>query len=337
MSTWQYILSFIAGAFFPLALGGYGGHLAAVALPDKPSKRRRALVLVWTLAGLGVASSGVQQVVSFHADHQKDLADAADQTSIGSKLDGLRTMLSTLMANAQTGNQQKAILAAQNQIDSLKPDLSRIEQESSQGPKMALVNARIDLENAIISRMETDGHAAAITTDPISNIRLEEGWGYVNSNLAQACVDFINLETRLVNTMATPQSAFEEAASAGRQLVQALASLPSQINEVLYTDIPLFSDPNGAVPVRNAVGLMIQETVTESKQKNVQVFPTTVAGYYKRGMILTWEWQPSPQWGPTWYLDPRTGRIEKAFDGSLDFVPRDIRERWLKRRQASSK
>ncbi len=46
-----YVISLLSVAVFPLAVAGYGGHLAAK-VPDKP-ERRRALLVLWVLAALG--------------------------------------------------------------------------------------------------------------------------------------------------------------------------------------------------------------------------------------------------------------------------------------------
>jgi len=61
-----YVISFLAVAAVPLAVAGYGGHLAAKVL-DGP-ERRRALAIVWVLATLGVLLSGVQQIMIYQSD-----------------------------------------------------------------------------------------------------------------------------------------------------------------------------------------------------------------------------------------------------------------------------
>ena len=329
---WPYILSFLAGAFFPLALAGYGGHLAAIALPDDPKRRRNALIIVWTLAGAGVLISGVQQITSFSADHKKETEDTTFRDSVGKKLDNLNVELSSLLPNATTGKQQQAIVAAQSQVQALRNQSKRIEQEASDAPKMLLINTRIDLENAVVSFMESAGQSGKITADPIRNIRTEQLIGYFSKDLAEACIEFINLEDRLVNTMATSQEEFTIATNTGKKLIQRVQSLPGEIIKVRYANVALFSDAECTLPIRDATGLIIEVTSKETKQKRLQVFPTTVTPqYYKPGMVLSWEWNNSLEWGPTWYKDPKSGEIKKAFDSSMDFVPRDIRERLLKR------
>jgi uncharacterized protein HemX len=70
-----YVLSFLAVAAVPLAVAGYGGHLAAKVLEG--SERRRALSIVWALAALGVLLSGVQQITVYRSDRLHEAQQAA--------------------------------------------------------------------------------------------------------------------------------------------------------------------------------------------------------------------------------------------------------------------
>jgi hypothetical protein len=70
-----YLTSFLALAA-TLALGGYGGHLAAEVIND-PKHRRNAMFIVWGLVIFSVFLSGAQQVLTYRADEQraKDMRD----------------------------------------------------------------------------------------------------------------------------------------------------------------------------------------------------------------------------------------------------------------------
>ena len=87
-----YVLSFLSVAAVPLAVAGYGGHLAAKVL-DGP-ERRKALRVVWVLAAFGVLISAVQQIMVYRADRgheQEQMALRAqaqkDQQELREKLD----------------------------------------------------------------------------------------------------------------------------------------------------------------------------------------------------------------------------------------------------------
>jgi uncharacterized membrane protein len=87
-----YVISFLSAAAVPLAVAGYGGHLAAKVL-DRP-ERVRALTIVWALAVLGVLLSGVQQVMVYRSDRAHEQQQAAleakaeeEQRQLRDKLD----------------------------------------------------------------------------------------------------------------------------------------------------------------------------------------------------------------------------------------------------------
>jgi hypothetical protein len=77
-----YVVSFLGLALFPLALAGYGGHLATLALTEQ-KPRRRAIFAVWTMAILGVVFAGLQQIEAYHSDKDHD----EKQEALRSKLD----------------------------------------------------------------------------------------------------------------------------------------------------------------------------------------------------------------------------------------------------------
>jgi hypothetical protein len=83
-----YLLSFLAAALFPLALAGYGGHLATIALPDT-RLRRKAFVIVWGLAIVGTIVSAVFQIALYRSDQKRDGAEVEFRADVRRKLDAI--------------------------------------------------------------------------------------------------------------------------------------------------------------------------------------------------------------------------------------------------------
>jgi hypothetical protein len=87
-----YFINFLAVAAIPLAIGGYGAHLAAKILESQD--RRKALTVIWILAAVGVLLSGVQQILIHRSDRAQELQRVAlqekadrDQQQLREKLD----------------------------------------------------------------------------------------------------------------------------------------------------------------------------------------------------------------------------------------------------------
>lgn len=83
---WPYVLTFIAVAVFPLALGGYGGHLATLALPKGSTQKRKAITIVWFLAIVGILLFGASQISTYRADKSRDRRDEDFRTDVNGKL-----------------------------------------------------------------------------------------------------------------------------------------------------------------------------------------------------------------------------------------------------------
>jgi hypothetical protein len=87
---WTYILTTLAVAVFPLALAGYGGHLATLALPAHSQEKRKALFLVWSLAFGGILLFVVSQLSAYKSDKAKDGKDDVFRSSV---LEGLNQII----------------------------------------------------------------------------------------------------------------------------------------------------------------------------------------------------------------------------------------------------
>src|SRR5882757_8892659 len=84
-----YVLTFIAVAVFPLALAGYGGHLATLALPESSWAKKKALAIVWGLAIIGIALFGISQILSYRSDKARDGKDEEFRADVNRKLDNI--------------------------------------------------------------------------------------------------------------------------------------------------------------------------------------------------------------------------------------------------------
>jgi len=73
---WLYVVAVVAVAVVPLALAGFGAHLATPGIDD-PRKRCRAKIFIWGLAVLGVFVFIVLQVITYRSDKAHEAADQA--------------------------------------------------------------------------------------------------------------------------------------------------------------------------------------------------------------------------------------------------------------------
>ena len=99
-----YILSFLSVAAVPLAIAGYGGHLAAKVL-NHP-ERRRALSIVWILAVAGVLLSGLQQVLIYRSDRTHEQEQATMRMQADQEQQELRDKLDSSLRRQEDVKQE---------------------------------------------------------------------------------------------------------------------------------------------------------------------------------------------------------------------------------------
>jgi len=77
----EYVVSFLAVAFFPLALAAYGVYLAATTLDGKT--KAWAFVIIGFLTSLGILTGALEQIRIYHSDVVRD----SRESTVQSKLD----------------------------------------------------------------------------------------------------------------------------------------------------------------------------------------------------------------------------------------------------------
>jgi len=79
MQILQFLIGFFAIAVFPLILAGYGGHLATLALDGVA--RKKALLIIWSLAGCGILAAGLNQYFFYKSEKElQGRLNSIDQT-----------------------------------------------------------------------------------------------------------------------------------------------------------------------------------------------------------------------------------------------------------------
>lgn len=112
----------------------------------------------------------------------------------------------------------------------------------------------------------------------------------------------------------------------GLVLLKTIKSIPHEINIVYHPGVDLYSDPECTQMLEDAKGLILETTSPGKVEISQRIFPTTKPDYYQRGERVTWEWNLSKVWGPTWYRDPDTNEIRAAWGNAGEFTGRHIEE-----------
>jgi hypothetical protein len=99
-----YLINFLAAAAIPLAIGGYGAHLAAKILESEG--RRKALAVIWMLAAVGVLLSGFQQILIHRSDRAQEIMREKLQEQAENDQEQLRERLDTSLRHEEDVKQE---------------------------------------------------------------------------------------------------------------------------------------------------------------------------------------------------------------------------------------
>ena len=92
-----------------------------------------------------------------------------------------------------------------------------------------------------------------------------------------------------------------------------------------HPGVDIFIDPLCKTLITNAKGIILETESPGGITKSFRIFPTTRA-HFQKGKRVAWEWSFELTWGPTWYKDPNTHEIKKAWDSSTEFIGRHLDE-----------
>lgn len=108
-------------------------------------------------------------------------------------------------------------------------------------------------------------------------------------------------------------------------LLNLIRAIPHETYEVYVPNIEIYKDEKCTDKYKYGTGVLLKVTTPGGKIFNYRIYPTMKTDY-KKGQVLSWEWNSSSKWGRTWYKSPVTGKIEHAWSSSLEFVGRPLKE-----------
>lgn len=102
---------------------------------------------------------------------------------------------------------------------------------------------------------------------------------------------------------------------------------------VLYTDLPVFSDPECRNRISDAHIAVLLPLDPDDQILELDVVPTRYS--YQPGQIITWELNNKRTWEAGWYRNPETGQVEQAWTMHVEFVgqviqPKTLEANWSK-------
>jgi hypothetical protein len=146
--------------------------------------------------------------------------------------------------------------------------------------------------------------------------------------LSQELIDSIRqfriLANGLIHGEQDEPDAGAEITAAGLNIVRALRSIPHQRNFVEQPNVPIYSDAECTFPATGH-GIILKAVIPPDNLTVHYIYPTT-RDHFQKGKEVAWEWNSARIWGPAWFRDSQTGRVEQAWSASSEFVGRHLED-----------
>jgi len=118
--------------------------------------------------------------------------------------------------------------------------------------------------------------------------------------------------------------------------IEAVASEPEVVDsvpripfKVIYAEIPFFRDSQCQEEVEDARIAILLALDPEDQIIEQDIVPTTKE--YKKGDYVTMDLDSKQLWEESWYKNPVTGKIEKAWEIHVNFIGHRISESALEK------
>jgi hypothetical protein len=218
---------------------------------------------------------------------------------------------------------------AQLEMDDSTADqiVAEILQEASRSPIVGLISLSGQMEQAVRSLLATNdgGGRRYYVTLKAGVGRLVEK-GLLTKSAASALSLFSTVRTEIVHGVKrASDDEVLRALDAGIPLFKAIMAIPRERHFVVRGNVPLFSDPDCEQQLIGVSGVIVESRSSGAGLITRRIFPTTRTDFLPR-KELTWEWGSKPGWGETWYRDPDSKEIKKAWDGSTEFMGQHLED-----------
>lgn len=196
--------------------------------------------------------------------------------------------------------------------------------EASVSPEAALMSLTVEIEREarlLIGSIGKLNDKKFISINEAFKI-LESHYGlprYLPSSLKL----FLDIRNQIVHGLGTKKANILSALDSGITILKVLQSMPREIHTVETPNIELYTDSECKNLLKDVKGLILISKSSNEIRSIKRIFPTTKK-YYKKGMIVSWEWSNQIYFNSTWYRDPADNKSKLAWESSLEFIGQEL-------------
>ena len=244
----------------------------------------------------------------------------------------LTDSLEKLRASAETAKETVTSLPvpdSQPIVETLEKvehdEIKQILDEASRSPRVALITLSGYIEIAAKKALASVGllqrNQEFSTTEAMD--RLNRQYGGIQGDIVGSTKLFMNVRNKIIHTREASEDDVISALDSGLTILRTLKSLQSETHSVLHSEVPVYSNPECTVERTDVKGVILESVSPGGLRKSKHIFPSTSKDF-KKGQIVSWEWNLRNVWKETWFIEPETGEKKSAWHSAGEFVGRSI-------------
>jgi hypothetical protein len=196
----------------------------------------------------------------------------------------------------------------------------------ARSPRITLMLLGAEIEKRVRQLLAATGWHQNISPFPLSkSIDELRRQGTLPEHVSGSLKLFLDVRNKIVHGQLANDDDTLRAIDSGLTVLKAIDSVPTETNVVYHPGVHLYSDSGCSQKMPEVLGVILETTSPGGATKQFRIFPTTRT-HFKEGQRVAWEWSFDKTWGPSWYKDPDTGEIRKAWDSSAEFIGRHLDE-----------
>lgn len=213
-----------------------------------------------------------------------------------------------------------------NELKDDESSVKTIIHEAARSPKAALILLAAEIEKeakqTLASIGKLKGRKSVNLRQAIDELDSHYGLPrHISSSLRL----FWETRNKIIHGGETDERNILSAIDSGVSILKSLQALPRETNWVYHPGVPIYSDPECTVPIKNGKGVMLKSASSSGAKIFYRIFPTTRT-HFEKGRKVAWEWSNDNTWSDAWYRDPESNEIKPAWGSSMEFIGRHLDE-----------
>jgi len=211
----------------------------------------------------------------------------------------------------------------------LKDDESSVKiiiHEAARSPKAALILLAAEIEKEAKQTLASIGKLKGRKSVNLRQAidELDSHYG-LPKHISSSLRLFWETRNKIIHGGETDERNILSAIDSGVSILKSLQALPRETNWVYHPGVPIYSDPECTIPIKNGKGVILKSASSSGAKIFYRIFPTTRT-HFEKGRKVAWEWSHENTWSDAWYRDPESNEIKLAWNSSMEFVGRHLDE-----------